>query len=139
MPRFTVTTIASHICGGNLTTIRYSPDRDDDDFPDIDELLSGMKQKNNSASADPNSHDNNDDDEFPDINELLSGIKQKSVQASAKPNHGSMAGKVDNGSRGGSPHSSRSKEKSTQSKHTKFLALARTSYSYDPRSNYTER
>jgi len=99
----------------NLTATRNPPNSDDDDdFPDIDELLSGMKQKNNLASADPNSDNNNDNDDFPDIDELLSGMKQKSVPASAKSNDGNMAEKVDNGTRGDSPDSSRSTEGSTQ-------------------------
>lgn len=32
---------------------------DDDNLPDIAELLSGMKRKNNSASVDPKSGDDN--------------------------------------------------------------------------------
>jgi hypothetical protein len=50
-----------------------------------------------------------------------------------------MAEKVDNGTRGDSPvDSSYSTVGSTQGKHNAFLNLARTSYLYYPRSNYTK-
>jgi hypothetical protein len=106
-----------------LTATRNSPNSDDDDdLPDIDELLSGIKQKDIWASANPN---RDDDDGFLDIDELLSGIQQKSTSASAKPDSGGMAGKVDNGTRGDSPvDSSRSTVGSTQGEHTTFLNLA---------------
>lgn len=88
------------------------------------------------ASADPNS-DDNDDDGFIDIDELLSSMQQKSVPASAPSNSGDMGQMVDNGTRGGSrTDSSRSTAGSIQG--TPFLSLARTSYSYDPRSDYAE-
>ncbi|CAG8978009.1 hypothetical protein HYALB_00000679 [Hymenoscyphus albidus] len=87
---------------------------DDDDFPEIDELLSGMKQQNHLASADPNSDNNNNDDDFPDIDELLSGIRQKSVLASAKPNHSKIAEKINNRDRRDGPLNSSCSEGSTQ-------------------------
>ncbi len=120
-----------------MTATRNSPNSgDDDDLPDIDELLSCIKQKNISASANPN---RDDDDDFLDIDEFLSGIQQKSISASAKPDSGGMAEKVDNGTRGDSPvDSSRSTVGSAQGEHTAFLNLVRTSSSYDSRSDYTE-
>jgi hypothetical protein len=81
----------------------------------------------------------NKDNSFLDIDELLLGIQQKSTLESAKPDSGGMAGKVDNGTQGDSPDdSSRSTVGSTQGEHTMFLNLVGTSYSYYPRSNYTE-
>jgi hypothetical protein len=128
-----------------LTATRNSPNSDDDDddydFPEIDELLSGIRQKSIPASADPSGGggDDDDGDGFIDIDELLSGMQQKSVPASADPNSGSMAELVDSGTRGGSPtDSSRSTAGSSRGEHTAFLTLTRTSYSYDPRSDYTE-
>ena len=58
-----------------MTAARNSTNSDnDDDFPGIDALLSGIKQKNMSASASANpNHDDNDDD-FLDIDELLVGL-----------------------------------------------------------------
>ena len=91
------------------------------------------------ASADPNSDDNDEDDGFIDIDELLSSMRQKSVPASAPSNSGDMGGMVDNGNRGGSPpDSSRSTPGSSRGERTSFLSMARTSYSYDPRSDYAE-
>lgn len=102
----------------NLTAARNSPNSDDDDFPEIDELLSGIPQKSMPASADPNGGGGGDDDDshgFIDIDELLSGMQQKSVPASADLNSGGMAEMVDNGTRGGSPtYSSRSTAGSSQ-------------------------
>ena len=120
MPRFATTIIVSNVCGENLTATRKSANSDDDDdFPDIDELLSGIMQKESPASADPNS---DDDDGFIDIDDFLSDIQQKSIPASANPNSGGMAEKVDNGTRGDSPvGSSRSTVGSTQGEHTAFL------------------
>ncbi len=92
---------------------------DDDDLPDIDELLSRIKQKDIWASANPN---RDDDNGFLDIDELLSGIQQKSISASAKPDSGGMARKVENRTQGDSPvDSSRSTVGSTQGEHTTFL------------------
>jgi hypothetical protein len=120
--RFAVAIIVSNICGGNLTATRNPSYSDDDnEFLDIDELLSGMNQKNDSAIADSNSDDSNHNDDLPDIGDLPSGVKQKSVPASANSNHGNMAEKVDNGTRCDSPlDSGRSAEVSTQGKHTEF-------------------
>ena len=109
-----------------MTATRNSADSDDDDddFPDIDELLSGIMQKNNSASANPNG-DGDGDDSFLDIDELLSGIKEKSISASADTNSGGMAKKVDGGTRGGrSTDSSCSTAGSTQGEHPASLNLA---------------
>ncbi|KAL5325334.1 hypothetical protein ACEPPN_006459 [Leptodophora sp. 'Broadleaf-Isolate-01'] len=72
----------------------------DDDFPSIDELLSGILQKNSSASAAPTGVD---EDGFVDIDEVLSGTQQKSIIASANLNSGGKAVLIDNGTRGGSP------------------------------------
>ncbi len=67
------------------------------------------------ASANPN-HDE-DNDGFLDIDELLAGLQQESPSASAKPDAGGIAGKVDDGTRGGSPSdSSRSTVGSTLGK-----------------------
>jgi hypothetical protein len=97
-------------------------DDDDNDLPDIDKLLSRIKQKDISASADPNRDDDND---FLNIDEFLSGIQQKIFSASVKLDSGGMAEKVDNGTRSDSPvDSSRSTMGSTQGKHTTFLNLA---------------
>ena len=122
-----------------MIVTRNSPTSDDkEDFPEIDELLSGIRQKSILASADPNS-DDNDEDGFIDIDELLSSMQQKSVPASAPSNSGEMGKMVDNGNRGGSPpDSSRSTIGSSQGERTSFLSMARTSYSYDPRSDYAE-
>ncbi|RDL30225.1 uncharacterized protein BP5553_10503 [Venustampulla echinocandica] len=94
-------------------TTRYSPNNDDDDdLPDIAEILSGIKPNDVSASANSNS---DDDDGFLDIDELLAGLGQKSVPTSAKPNSGGTAGKVDSGTRGSSPvDCNRSTEGNTQ-------------------------
>jgi hypothetical protein len=71
-----------------------------------------MIQKNDSARADPGS---GDDDGFVDIDELLSGMKQESIDS------GSMAERVDSGTRGGSPaDSTRSTEGSSQGEHLRF-------------------
>jgi hypothetical protein len=128
---------ASQLCRENLTATRNSLNSDnDDDLPNIDELFLGIMQ-NISASADPNS---NDGDGFVDIDELLSSMKQESISASAKPNSSGIAEKVDNRTRGSSPaDSSRSTEGSSQGEHASFLNLAKTSYSYGPRSDYTKR
>lgn len=65
--------------------------------------------------------DSGDDDGFVDTYELLSGMKQESI------NSGSIAEKVDHGTRGGSPaDSARSIEGSSQGEHSAFLHLART-------------
>jgi hypothetical protein len=123
--RFSVATIISNIYGENFTITRNPlGSSDDDDFLEIDELLSNIKQQNYLARADTNSDNNNNDNNFPDIDELLSGMRQKSALASAKPNHGKIAEKVDNGTRRDGPlDSSRSTEGSTQGKHTKVLNL----------------
>ena len=120
-----------------MTATRNTPNSDDDDdLPDIDELLSRIKQKDIWASVNPN---RDDDDGFLDIDEFLSGIQQKSTSASAKPDSSGMAEKVDNGARGDSPvDSSCSTVGSTQGEHNAFLNLAGTSYSYYPRSDYTK-
>lgn len=91
----------------DLTATRNPLDSDEDnDLPDIDELLSGMMQKNNSAGADPNGGDDHD---FIDIDYFLPGIQRKCMPASANPNVGGMPEMVDNRTRGGSrPDSSRS-------------------------------
>jgi len=90
-----------------------------------------MIQKNDSACADL---DSDDADGFVDVDELLSGMKQESI------NSGSMAEKVDDGTRGGSPaDSTRLTEGSSQGEHPAFPHLARTTYSSDPRFDYTER
>lgn len=116
--RFSVATIVSNICGENSTATQNPlGSDDDDDFPEIDELLSGMKQQNHLASADPNGDNNNNNDDFPNIDKLLSGIRQKSVLASTKPHHSKIAEKIDNGNRHDSPlDSSRSTEGSTSGK-----------------------
>jgi hypothetical protein len=107
----------------------------DDDLLDIDELLLGIKQKNILASTNLNPND----DGFLDIDELLLGIQQKTISASAKPDSGGIAGELDGRTQGGSPaDSSCSTEGSIQGEHTELLNLARTSYLYDPRSDYTE-
>ena len=82
----------------------------------IDELLLGTKQKNNSASADPNS---NDTVGFIDIDDFLSGIQR-------------------NRTRGGSSADSSRSTGSSQGEYTTSLNLARSSYLYDPRSDYTK-
>jgi hypothetical protein len=98
--------------------------------------MSGIMQKNISATANPSCDDG---DGIIDINKLLSGIQQKTMAASVNPNSGGMAGEVDGGTRGGSPADScHSTEESIQGEHTAFLNLARTSYSYDPRPDYTK-
>ena len=57
-----------------MTATRNSPNSDDDDdLPDINELLSHIKQKDIWASANPNRDSNNDDD-FLNIDKFLSGI-----------------------------------------------------------------
>jgi hypothetical protein len=106
-----------------LTAIQNSPNSDNDDYlPNIDKLLSGIKQKDIWASTNPNC---DDDDGFLDIDKLLSGIQQKSTSASTKLDSGSIAGKVDNRTRGNSPvDSSCSTVGSTQGKYTIFLNLA---------------
>ena len=97
-----------------MTAPPNSPNSDDDDdLLDINELLSRIKQKDISASANPNC-DDDDDDDFLDIDEFLLGIQQKSFSASAKLDSGGIAEKVDNGTRGDSPvDSSRSTVGST--------------------------
>jgi hypothetical protein len=86
------------------------------------------------ASANPN-HDD-DDDDFLSIDELL---QQESTSASAKPDAIGMARIVDNGTRGDSPTgSNRSTVGSTQGEHNPCLNMAESSYSYDPRSDYTK-
>jgi hypothetical protein len=104
-------------------------------LPDIDELLSGIWQKNNSASANLSG---DDDDGFVDIDDFLSGIQQKSMPASANLNSNGMAQKVDDGTRGGSSADfSCSTVGSSQGKHPASPNLARTSYSNNPRSDHT--
>jgi hypothetical protein len=114
-----------------LRAIQNSPNSDaDNDLPDIDKLLSDIKQKNISASA------NNG---FLDIDKLLLGIQQKTISASTKPDSGGIAGKADSRTRGSSPADSGcSTEGSIQGKYTVFLNLARASYLYNPRSDYTQ-
>jgi hypothetical protein len=90
-----------------------------------------MVQKNDLVRADS---DSGDDNGFIDIDELLSGVKQESI------NSGSIAEKVDSGTRGGSlANSTRLTEGSSQGEHPAFPYLARTTYSSDPRSNYAKR
>ena len=89
-----------------MTATRNSPNSNDsDNFPDIDALLSGIKQKDRSASANPN-YDDDDDNGFLDIDKLLAGLQQETTSASAKPDLGGMAGKVSDGTRGDSPANS---------------------------------
>ncbi|KAH8593858.1 hypothetical protein B0O99DRAFT_688292 [Bisporella sp. PMI_857] len=92
-----------------FTASRNLPNRsgdNGDDFPDIEELLSGTRQKSLPASADL---DDDDHDGFVDIDELLSGMQQKG-QTSVDTDYGRMAANmVNDGTRGGSPtNSSRS-------------------------------
>jgi hypothetical protein len=118
---------------GDLTITRNSADGEDDDdeFPDIDELLSGIIQKSNSASANLNGNGDTCDDAFPDIDELLSGIKRKSMPACVNPNSGSIAEKFNNGTQGGWSTDSRcSMAGSTQGDHPASLNLARTFFTY---------
>ncbi|KAG9228023.1 hypothetical protein BJ875DRAFT_490345 [Amylocarpus encephaloides] len=92
---------------------RNLPNRsNDDDFPDMEELLSGRRQKSLPATADLNGDDH---DGFIDIDELLSGMPQKGP-TSVDPDHGGMAANmVNNGTRGGSPsNSSRSTARSSR-------------------------
>ncbi len=82
----------------NLRATQNSLDSNNNiNFLDIDKLLLGIKQKNNSASIDLNSNSNNDNDNdnFPDIDRFLLGIKQKGVPASVNPSYSSTAEKVD--------------------------------------------
>jgi hypothetical protein len=65
---------------------------DDDDLPDIDKLLSCIKQKDIFASTNLNRDDNN----FLNIDKFLLGIQQKSFSTSTKLDSGSIAEKVDN-------------------------------------------
>jgi hypothetical protein len=94
VPRFPARITASNIhYRENSTPIRNSPKSDNNnDFPEIYKLLSGIRQKSMLASADRNY----DDDGFIDIDELLSGMQQKSVPASADPNSGGMAKRARN-------------------------------------------
>ena len=86
------------------------------------------------ASTDLNGKDN--DHGFIDLDALL---LDKSVPGSKDPNSGSMAEMVHNRTRGSSPtNCSRSTAGSSQGEYTAFLTLARTSYLYDPRSDYTK-
>jgi hypothetical protein len=80
-----------------LTVTRNLPNsNDDDDFPEINELWLGIRQKSMPASADPNGDDN--------------GIAEM----------------VDNGTRDGSPtDSTRSTVGSSRGEHTTFPTLAR--------------
>jgi hypothetical protein len=97
----------------DFTASRNLPNRsdDDDDFPTIKELLSGIRQKSLPASADLNGDDH---DGFTNIDELLSDMQQKGP-TSVDPDYGGMADMVDNGTRGGSPiDSSRSTAGSSQ-------------------------
>jgi hypothetical protein len=60
-----------------LTATQNFPNSDNDndnDFPEIDKLFSGIQQKNILASTDPNSSNDNDGDGFIDIDKLLSGM-----------------------------------------------------------------
>ncbi|KAG9235614.1 hypothetical protein BJ875DRAFT_265946 [Amylocarpus encephaloides] len=91
----------------DFTASRNHPNRcdnDDDEFPDIQELLSGIRQKSMPITADLNG-DNHDG--FIDIDEFLSG-RQQEGPTSVDPDFGRMADIVDSGTRGGSPISSRS-------------------------------
>lgn len=118
---------ASNICGEDLTITRTPPNSDDDDFPDINELLWGMMQRNNSASVDPTDVDGS----FVDTDGFMSGVQQKSVPAGADPNSGGMAEKVDDGTRGGSPaDSSRSTVGSSQGEHPASLNLSRDFFTH---------
>jgi hypothetical protein len=116
-----------------LTATRDSPNSDDNNgFPEIDELLSCIRQKSMLASAGPNGYD---DDGFIDIDKLLSGIQQKNVPARTDLNSGSIAKMVNNRTRGSSlTDSSCSMARSSQGEYTAFLTLTRASYLYDPRS-----
>jgi len=89
----------------------------------------------------PASEDLNGDDPngFIDIDGLLSGVQQKGP-TSVDPDHGGMAvDMVDNRTRGGSPtSSSRSTVESSRGEHTASPSSARTSYSQNARSDYTQ-
>ncbi|KAH8650362.1 hypothetical protein BGZ60DRAFT_534447 [Tricladium varicosporioides] len=75
----------------DLTT-RNSPNSDDNDnLADIDELLSGMWQKNNSANTDPNNDDDNNS--FVDRDDFLSDIQQENMPASANLNSSNIVKK----------------------------------------------
>ncbi len=99
-----------------------SPNSDNDnDFPEIDELLLGIRQKSMLASTDRNG---DNDDGYINIDELLSGMLQKSVPTSADLTSAAMAEMVKNGTRGGSPtDSSRSMAGSSQGEHAAFCSL----------------
>ncbi|KAE9373826.1 hypothetical protein N431DRAFT_456560 [Stipitochalara longipes BDJ] len=57
-------------------------DSDDDDFPEIDGILSGMVRKNHPVYT---GRDSRGDDNFVDEDELLSSVEQESIPASAVP------------------------------------------------------
>ena len=81
-----------------MTAIQNSPNDDvNDDSPHIAELQSGIRQKNISASGNPNRDDYNG---FIDMDKLLAVIKEKSILASMEPNSRGMAKADDNRTRG---------------------------------------
>jgi hypothetical protein len=61
-----------------IATQNYRNSDDADDFPEIDGLLSGIRDNSMPASADPNGGDGDDDDGFIDIDELLAAMRATS-------------------------------------------------------------
>jgi len=105
-----------------LTATQNPLSSDDDDLPEIDELLSSIQQKSILASADPN--DDNDDDGFIDIDELLSGMQPENVPGSLDLNSASIAEIAENRIRGGTPtDSSYSMAGSSRGEYTAFFPL----------------